>query len=148
MLRACALNDGPKWNKYLPLAEFSYNNSSQESIKMSPFEALCGRPCCTPLSWSESGKSVIFGPDIVTEAEEKVKQIGANILTTQSCQKSYTDKRHRPLEFEVGDHVYLRVSPMKGVRRFDIKGKLAPRYIGPYLIIDKYGSTSYQVELP
>jgi hypothetical protein len=115
---------------------------------MSPFEALCGRPCCTPLSWSESGKSVIFGPDIVTEAEEKVKQIGANILTTQSCQKSYTDKRHRPLEFEVGDHVYLRVSPMKGVRRFDIKGKLAPRYIGPYLIIDKYGSTSYQVELP
>jgi hypothetical protein len=83
----------------------------------------------------------------VTEVEEKVKQIQANILTVQSCQKSYTDKRRNPLEFEVGDHVYLRVSPMKGVRCFGIKGKLAPRYIGPYPIIDKYVSTSYQVEL-
>jgi hypothetical protein len=84
----------------------------------------------------------------VTEAEEKVKQIQANILAAQSHQKSYTNKRHRPLEFEVGDHVYLRVSPMKGVHRFGIKGKLAPRYIGPYPILDKYGPTSYQVELP
>jgi hypothetical protein len=83
----------------------------------------------------------------VTEVEEKVKQIQANILTVQSCQKSYTDKRRNPLEFEVGDHVYLRVSPMKGVRCFGIKGKLAPRYIGPYPIIDKYVPTSYQVEL-
>jgi hypothetical protein len=77
-----------------------------------------------------------------------VKQIQANILVAQSRQKSYTDKRCRPLEFEVGDHVYLRVSPMKGVRCFGIKGKLAPRCIGLYPIIDKYGSTSYQVELP
>jgi hypothetical protein len=84
----------------------------------------------------------------VTEAEEKVKQIQANILTAQSRQKSYTDKRRRPLEFEVGDHVYLQISPMKGVRRFGIKGKLAPHYIGLYPIIDKYGPLSYQVELP
>jgi hypothetical protein len=84
----------------------------------------------------------------VTEAEEKVKQIHANILTAQSRQKSYTDKRHSPLEFEVGDHVYLQVSLMKGVRRFGIKGKLVSRYIGPYPIIDKYGPLSYQVELP
>jgi hypothetical protein len=83
----------------------------------------------------------------VTEAEEKVKQIQANILAAQSHQESYTDKRHIPLEFEVGDHVYLQVSPMKGVHHFGIKGKLAPRYIGPYSIIDKYGPTSYQVEL-
>jgi hypothetical protein len=84
----------------------------------------------------------------MTEAEEKVKQIQVNILAAQSRQKSYTDKRRSPLEFEVGDHVYLRVFPMKGIRRFGIKGKLAPRYIGPYPIIDKYGPTSYQVELP
>jgi hypothetical protein len=115
---------------------------------MSPFEALYGRPCRTPLSWSESGESVIFGPNIVIEAEEKVKQIRGNILNAQSCQKSYTDMRRRPLEFEVGDHVYLWVSPMKGVHRFGIKGKLAPRYIGSYPIINKYGPTSYQVELP
>jgi co-chaperonin GroES (HSP10) len=79
----------------------------------------------------------------VTEAEEKVKQIQANILAAQSRQKSYTNKRRSPLEFEVGDRVYLRVSPMKGVRRFGIKGKLVPRYIGMYPIIDKYGPTSY-----
>jgi hypothetical protein len=84
----------------------------------------------------------------VTEVEEKVRQIRANLLTIQCRQKSYTDKRRRPLEFEVGNHVYLRFSPMKGVRRFGIKGKLAPHYIGPYQIIDKYGLTSYQVELP
>jgi hypothetical protein len=83
----------------------------------------------------------------MTETEEKVKQIQANILTAQSRQKSYADKRRSPLEFKVGDHVYLRISPMKGVRRFGIKGKLAPRYIGPYSIIDKYSPTSYQVEL-
>jgi hypothetical protein len=115
---------------------------------MSPFEALYGWPCHTPLSWSESGERVVFGHDIVTEAEEKVKQIQANILATHSHQKSYTNKRRRPLEFEVGDYVYLQVSPMKGVRRFGMKGKLAPRYISLYPIIDKYGPTSYQVELP
>jgi hypothetical protein len=115
---------------------------------MSSFEALYGQLYRTPLSWSELAERVIFGPDIVTETEEKVKQICANILTAQSHQKSYTDKRCHPLEFEVGDHVYLRVSPMKGVCRFGIKGKLAPRYIGPYPIINKYEPLSYQVELP
>jgi hypothetical protein len=148
MLRACVMMDGPKLDNHLPLVEFSYNNSYQESIKISPFKALYGRPCRTPLSWSKSGERVIFGPDIVIEVEEKVKQIQANILTVQSHQKSYTDKRQRPLEFKVGDHVYLRVSPMKGVHHFGIKGKLAPRYIGPYAIINKYGPLSYQVELP
>jgi hypothetical protein len=126
MLRACVLIDGPKWDNHLPLAKFSYNNSYQESIKMSPFEALYGQPCRKQLSWSESDERVIFGPNTVTEVEDKVKQIQANILAAHSHQKSYTDKRHRPLEFEVGDQVYLRVSPMKGVRHFGIKGKLAP----------------------
>jgi hypothetical protein len=115
---------------------------------MSPFETLYGRPCRTPLSWSESAERVIFDPDIVKEAEEKVKQIQANVLAAQSRQNSYTDKRRNPLEFEVGDHVYLRVSPMKVIRHFGIKGKLAPRYIGPYPILNKYGPTSNQVELP
>jgi hypothetical protein len=148
MLRACILNDGSKWDQHLPLVEFSYNNNYQESIKMPPFEALYGRCYRTPLSWSESGKRVIFGPDIVTEAEEKVRQIHTNILTAQSHQKSYTDKRRCYLEFEVGDQVYLRVSLMKGVCRFGIKGKLAPHYISPYPIIEKYGLLSYQLELP
>jgi hypothetical protein len=101
MLPACVLTDGPKWDKHLPLAEFSYNNSYQESIKMSPFEALYRRPYCTPLSWSESGERVIFGPDIMTEAEEKVKQIQENIVANQSRQKCYIGKRCNSLEFEV-----------------------------------------------
>jgi hypothetical protein len=84
----------------------------------------------------------------MTEAEEKVKQIQENIIAAQSRQKSYTDNSRNTLEFEVGDHVYLRVSPMKGVHCFSIKGKLAPHYIGLYPIIDKYGPTPYQVELP
>jgi hypothetical protein len=126
MLRACVLIDGLKWDKHLPLAEFSYNNSYQESIKMSPFKTLYGRPYRTPLSRSESGERAVFGPEIVTEVEEKVKQIHANILVAQSHQKGYTDKRRRPMEFEVGDYVYLQVSPMKGVCRFGIKGNLAP----------------------
>jgi hypothetical protein len=106
-LRTCVLTDGPKWDKNLPLPKLSYNNSYQESIKMSPFEALYGWPCRTPMSWSESGERIIFGPDLVTEAEEKVKQIQANILAIQSRQKNYADKRRHPLEFKVGDHVYL-----------------------------------------
>jgi hypothetical protein len=84
----------------------------------------------------------------VTEAEEKVKQIQENIIAAQSHQKSYTDKWRSPLEFKMGDHVYLRVSPMKGLYHFGIKGKLPPRYIGLYAIIDKYEPTPYQVELP
>jgi hypothetical protein len=148
MLRACVLNDGPKWDQHLPLAEFSYNNSYQESIEMSHFNALYGWPYCTLLSWSESDERVIFGPDIVAEAEEKVRQIRANLLTTQSRQKSYTNKRRHALELEVGNHMYIRVSPMKGVRRFGIKGKLDPRYIGLYPILEKYGPLAYRVELP
>jgi hypothetical protein len=107
MLRACVLTDDPKWDKHLPLAEFSYNNSYQESIKMSSFEALYRRPYRTSLSWFEFSKRVIFGPDIVIEAEEKVRPIQANILAAQSHQKSYTNKRRHPLEFKMGDHVYF-----------------------------------------
>jgi hypothetical protein len=121
------------------------SNFGHKSIKMSPFKALYGWSYRTLLSWSESSERVIFGPDIVTEAEEKVKQIHANILIAQSCQKSYTDKRRCALEFEVGDQVYIRVSSMKGVCCFSIKGKLAPRYIGLYPIILKYGPLSYKL---
>jgi hypothetical protein len=121
---------------------------TKRASKMSPFDVLYGWPCHTPLSWFESGERVIFVSNIVTEVEEKVKQIHANILPAQSHQKSYTDKRCHPLEFEIGDHVYLRVSLLKCVHHFGIKWKLAPCYIGLYPIIDKYGTLSYQVELP
>ena len=108
----------------------------------------CGRRCRTPLSWSQVGERVIFGPDLVTEAEEKVRVIQANLKAAQSRQKSYFDKKRKPLQFKVGDHVYLRVSPTKGVQRFGVKGKLAPRYVGPYEIMEVCGPVAYRVRLP
>src|SRR5207244_5321745 len=115
---------------------------------MAPFEALYGRRCRSPLNWSEPGERVIFGPDLVTEAEEKVRVIHNYRKTAQSRQRSYSDKCRRPLEFEVGSWAYLHVSPMKGVHRFGVKGKLAPRYIGPFRILHQCGPMAYRLELP
>ena len=115
---------------------------------MAPFEALYGRKCQTPLSWSQIGERKIFGPDLVIEAENKVKVIQANLKAAQFKQKSYADKRRKPLQFEVGDHVYLRVSPTKGVQWFGLKGKLAPRYFGPFEIIETCGLVAYRIRLP
>jgi hypothetical protein len=148
MLRACVLHYGKDWDKCLSLAEFSYNKSYQSNLKMAPFEALYGRRCRTPLNWSQAGEREIFGPALVLEAEEKVRVIKKNLEAAQTRQKSYHDKRRKPLQFEVGDHVYLKVSPTKGVQRFGIKGKLAPRYIGPYEIKETCGPVAYQLKLP
>ncbi|WVZ70735.1 hypothetical protein U9M48_019378 [Paspalum notatum var. saurae] len=116
----------------------------ERSLDMAPFEALYGKRCRTPLNWSEPGERVTFGPDLVTRAEAQVKMIHNNLKRAQSRQKSYSDKRRRPLVFEEGDHVYLRVSPMKGVHRFGVKGKLAPRYVGPFKITERCGSVAYR----
>jgi hypothetical protein len=97
MLRACVLHYGKDWDKCLSLAEFSYNNSYQSSLKMAPFEALYGRRCRTPLNWSQAGEREIFGPDLVLEAEEKVRVIKNNLEAAQARQKSYHDKRRKPL---------------------------------------------------
>ena len=115
---------------------------------MAPFEALYGRKCRTPLNWSEAGERTFFGPDMVNEAEEQVRVIQENLKIAKSRQKSYADKKRRSVLFQVGDHVYLRVSPMKGVQQFGVKGKLAPRYVGPFLIIEQCGPVAYRLELP
>ncbi|WVZ63832.1 hypothetical protein U9M48_013430 [Paspalum notatum var. saurae] len=148
MLRACALTYSTKWDECLPLAEFAYNNNYQKSLEMAPFEALYGRRRRTPLNWSELGERVTFGHDLVTQAEEQVKLIHNNLKRAQSRQKSYADKRRRPLVFEVEDQVYLRVSPIKGVHHFGVKGKLALRYVGPFKITEQCGPVAYRLELP
>jgi hypothetical protein len=132
MLRACALQDKLCWNKRLPYAEFSYNNSYQASLKMSSFQALYGRNCRTPLHWDQLDERQVFGPDILLETEENLKMVRENLKTAQSMQQSHADIRRRNLSFEVGDYVYLNVSPIRGIKRFGVKGKLAPRYIGLY----------------
>ena len=96
MLRACVISFGKSWEKYLPFAEFSNNNSYQASLQMAPFEVLYGRKCRTPLNWSETGERPLFGLDVINEAEEKVRIIRENLKIAQSRQKSYYDKHHQP----------------------------------------------------
>ena len=148
MLRACVLTYGKDWEQSLPYAEFSYNNSYQVSLDMSPFEALYGRKCRTPLMWSEVGECTLTGPALIKEAEDRVAEIREKLKATQSRQKSYSDKRRRKLSFEVGDYVYLKVSPIRGTRRFQIQGKFAPRYIGPYRVVKRVGAVAYRIQLP
>ncbi|RVW40754.1 Transposon Tf2-2 polyprotein [Vitis vinifera] len=131
MLRACVLDFGGNWADYLPLAEFAYNNSYQSSIGMAPYEALYGRPCRSPLCWIEMGESRLLGPKIVQETTEKIQLIKEKLKTAQDRQKSYANKRRRPLEFEEGDWVFVKVSPRRGIFRFGKKGKLAPRKCTP-----------------
>jgi hypothetical protein len=147
MLRVCVLAYGKCWEDSLAFAEFSYNNGYHTSLKKAPFEVLYGRKCRTPLMWSEVGDCVIENPDFIKAAEEKITEVLENIRIAQSRQKSYTDKRRQELKFDVGDHVYLNASPIRGTRRFQVHGKLIPRYIGPYPIIKKIGVVTYKLKL-
>jgi hypothetical protein len=148
MLRACARKDNQSWDKCLPYAKFSYNNSYQESIKMAPFEFLYGRKCMTPLFWNEPGENQFFGLDILREAKRQVQMVRENLKLAQSRLKNYANNRRRELRFQVGDFMYLKVSPMRGLHRFKITGKLAPRYIGPFKILEQRGEVAYHLELP
>ena len=114
---------------------------------MAPFEALYGQRCRTPLNWSEPRERWFFGVDLVKDAKEKVQVIQDCLEAAQSCQKSYADRRHQPLVFKVGDHVYLKVLPMTGVNHFGVRGKLAPRYIGPFPIVQQCGPIAYRLKL-
>ena len=147
MLRMCTMEFGGSWDEYLPIAEFAYNNSYQSSIQMAPFEALYGRRCRTPLNWDEVGVKQL-APDLSKRMAEKVQVIRQCMLTAQSRQKSYVDAKRRDLKLETGDHVFIKVQPMKGVTRFGKRGKLSPRYIGPFEILEKVGTVAYRVALP
>nr|GEZ79829.1 putative reverse transcriptase domain-containing protein [Tanacetum cinerariifolium] len=126
MLRAYVIDFGGSWDVHLPLAEFSYNNSYHSSIRCAPFEALYGRKCRSPVMWAEIGESSLIGPELVQEMTDKVVLIKEKFKAARDRQKSYADNRRKPLDFDVGDQVLLKVSPWKGVIRFGKKGKLAP----------------------
>ena len=148
MLRACILDFGGSWRKHLHLVEFSYNNSYQASIQMAPFEALYGRKCRSPLCWSEVGEARLLGPELVQESSEVVKIIRERMLSAQSRQRSYANRKRREHVFKVGDQVFLKISPMKGVMRFGKRGKLAPRYVGPFEILRQMGPVAFELALP
>ncbi|KAK9049822.1 hypothetical protein SSX86_031209 [Deinandra increscens subsp. villosa] len=115
---------------------------------MAPFEALYGRKCRTLVCWSEVGEGQLTGPELIMETTEKVREIRKRLKTAQDRQKSYADRRRRPLEFKEGDMVMLKISPWKGIIRFGKRGKLSPRYIGPFKVISRVGEVAYQLELP
>ncbi|GKD89833.1 putative reverse transcriptase domain-containing protein [Tanacetum coccineum] len=144
MLHACVLDFGKGWDRHLPLVEFSYNNSYHTSIKAASFEALYGRKCPSPIYWAKVGDSQLTGLEII---HEKIVQIKSRIQAACDRQKSYADVRRKPIEFQVGDKVMLKVSPWKGVIHFGKWGKLNPHYIGPFKIIAKVGTVAYRLEL-
>jgi hypothetical protein len=139
MLRACVLTYGKDWEQSMPYAEFSYNNGYQASLGMSPFEALM---------WSEVGERALVGPALIKEAGERVAEIREKLKATQSRQKGNADKKRREVSFSPSHFAYLKVSPIRGTRRFQVYAKLAPRYIGPYKVLKRVGAVAYRLELP
>ena len=115
---------------------------------MAPYEALYGRPCRSPICWTEVGESFITGLDLIRDTSEKVGLIRQRLLKAQSRHKSYADVRRRPLEFEVGDHVFLKVMPKRGVVKFGKRGKLSSRFIEPFKILERVGTIAYRLSLP
>ncbi|KAJ4981741.1 hypothetical protein NE237_032578 [Protea cynaroides] len=148
MLRACAIDFKGAWDEKLSLIEFFYNNSYQSTIQMAPYEALYGKKCRTPLLWDEVGERRIVGPEFMEETCKAVDLIKNRVKTAQVRQKHYADNRRRDLEFMVGDKVFLKVSPVRGLKWFGRKGKLCLRYVGPYEILSRCGKVVYQLALP
>ncbi|XP_030511775.2 uncharacterized protein LOC115726158 [Rhodamnia argentea] len=114
---------------------------------MAPFEALYGKACRTPICWDEVGERSIMGPELLEQSVEAVKVVKERLKTARSRRKSYADKRRRPLEFQEEDHVFLKVSPMRRLSRFGKKGKLSPRYVGPFEILERIGTLAYRLAL-
>nr|GFA41175.1 putative reverse transcriptase domain-containing protein [Tanacetum cinerariifolium] len=148
MLRACAIDFGKGWVNYLPLVKFSYDNSYHVSIKATPFEALYSRKCRSPVYWTEVGEAQILGPELIQETTEKIVQIEQRMQAACDRQKSYADLKRKPMEFQVGDKVMLKVSPWKGVVRFGKREKLNPRYVGPFKVLERVGDVAYKLDLP
>ncbi|KAJ9545109.1 LOW QUALITY PROTEIN: hypothetical protein OSB04_024816 [Centaurea solstitialis] len=145
MLRACVLEFGGSWDDHLPLVEFSYNNSYHTSIQCTPYEALYGRKCRSPLNWLEVGEGRLFRPDIVQETTDKIKLVQEKLKAARIARKATLIIGES--QFQVGDRVLLKVSPWKGLIRFGKKGKLSPRFVGLFKIKERIGPVAYRLDL-
>ncbi|KAL0319704.1 UNVERIFIED_CONTAM: Transposon Tf2-11 polyprotein [Sesamum radiatum] len=148
MMRACTMEFKGNWDDHLPLMEFAYNNSFHSSIGMAPYEALYRRRCRSPICWDIEGLRQLEGPELVQETMDKIQVVKKCLKATQDPQKRYVDKHHREMEYEVGDKVFLKISPWKGILRFGRQEKLSPRYIGPYEIIERIEPLAYRLAIP
>lgn len=148
MLRACILDFKGSWDKYITLIEFSYNNSYYATIDMALYKALYKRKCRFPVYWEEVGERKLMGPQMVQEANEGIEIIREKMKVAQSRQKSYADAKRKDRKFMAGDNVFLKVAPMKRIMRFGKKGKLSPRFIGPFEILERIGELAYKLALP
>ena len=128
--------------------EFVYNNRYHSNIKMAPYEALYGRKCRSPVYWDKEGIEILEGPEIVQMTADKINIIKSKLKAAQDRQKSYSDQHRKEMEYQVDEKVFLWVSSWKGIMRFGNKGKLSPRYIGPYEIIERVGPLAYKLDLP
>ena len=148
MLRGCVLDFLISWDRYIPLMEFSYSNIYQSSIGMALYEALYGGRCIIPMCWTELHEHNIIGPDLVKDTKEKVRIIQQRLKASSDRQRSYANLKRKDIEYEVGDKIFLKVSLWKKILRFGRKGKLSPRFIGPFKILERVGPMAYRLALP
>ena len=147
-MRACVLEFRGNWDEHIPLMEFAYNNSFHSSIRMAPYEALYGRKCKSLVCWDVEGLRQLEGPEIIQITVDKIQVVKQCMKAAQDRQKNYADLHRRDIEYAVGDKMFLKVSPWKGILRFGRHGKLSLRYIGPYEVIERVGPLAYKLGLP
>jgi hypothetical protein len=148
MLRMYVMDKPSKWEDYLHLVEFAYNNGYQAPLKMSPFEALYGRKCNTLVSWDNPADRVVVGPDLLRGMEEKMIKIKKILKAAQDRQKRYVDKGRTHREFKVGDHVFLKVKANRSSLKSGNYSKLAACYCGPFEILERIGPVAYMIAFP